>query len=446
MTIALEDVARVLGVTAVLPEAPVSGWSIDSRTLSPGDLFFALRGANHDGHAHLSEVFERGAVAAVTDRETAVRGPVLRTADTLAAMQHLAAWARTKWGGTVVGITGSAGKTTTKDVIAQMLATQISIGKTLGNFNNHVGVPVSILRLPDEARVAVLEFGMNHAGEIRDLARIGRPQVAVVTNVGYAHMENFGSIDGIALAKRELVEALPRDGVAVLNADDPRVAAMRAVHPGEVITFGLSEGSDVRATDVRESEAGATFTAAGTEFHTPLPGRHSVLNVLAGLAVTRHFGIAPESLRAAVRTLAPGRMRMERLSHHGITIWNDCYNSNPDAVRAMLDVLGNTPARRRIAVLGEMLELGRWAETLHRDVGSYVARTGVSVLVGIRGAARHMVDAATVCGLGADAAFFFDEPEEAGDFVKGIAREGDAVLFKGSRGTHVEKALERFLG
>ena len=314
-------------------------------------------------------------------------------------MQDLAAWARTKWGGTVVGVTGSAGKTTTKDVIAQMLATQVPVGKTMGNFNNHVGVPVSILRLPDESRVAVLEFGMNHAGEIRDLATIGRPQVAVVTNVGSAHIENFDSIEGIALAKRELVEALPRDGVAVLNADDPRVAAMRAVHPGEVITFGLSEARMCAPPMFAKTEAGATFTAAGTEFHTPLPGRHGVLNVLAGLAVTRHFGIAPENLREAVRTLAPGKMRMERLTHHGITIWNDCYNSNPDAVRAMVDVLGNTPARRRIAVLGEMLELGRWAETLHRDVGSYVAQAGVSVLVGIRGAARYMVDAATVSGL-----------------------------------------------
>ena len=446
MTIALEDVARVLGVRAVLPETPVTGWSIDSRTLAPGELFFALRGPIHDGHEHLAAAFARGAVAAVTDREATAPGPVLRTADTLAAMQSLASWARAKWGGTVVGITGSAGKTTTKDVIAQMLGTQIAVGKTVGNFNNHVGVPVSILRLPDECRVAVLEFGMNHAGEIRELTKIGRPQVAVVTNVGYAHIENFDSVDGIARAKRELVEALPGDGTAVLNADDPRVAAMREAHAGEVITFGLGEGADVRATNVEETEAGVAFRAGGTEFHSPMPGRHGVLNVLAGLAVSRHFGIAPESLRDAVRTLEPGKMRMERLTHHGITIWNDCYNSNPDAVRAMLDVLKGTPARRRIAVLGEMLELGRWAETLHRSVGSYAAQAGVSVLVGIRGAAQFMVDAATVSGLGADAAFFFEEPEEAGEFVKGIAREGDAILFKGSRGTRVEKALERFLG
>lgn len=445
MTIALQDVARVLGVEATLPSAAVTGWSIDSRTLAAGDLFFALRGPIHDGHEHLAAAFARGAVAAVTDRESVAAGPVLRTANTLGAMQQLATWARAQWGGTVVGITGSAGKTTTKDVIAQMLGTRIEVGKTVGNFNNHVGVPVSILRLPDQCRVAVLEFGMNHAGEIHELAKIGRPQVAVVTNVGYAHIENFNSIDGIAAAKRELVDALPGDGTAVLNADDERVAQMGASHPGDVITFGLSERADVRATAIVESENGVRFLAEGTEFRSPMPGRHGVLNVLAGLAVSRHFGIAPESLREAVSALEPGKMRMERLTHHGITIWNDCYNSNPDAARAMLDVLKGTPAQRRIAVLGEMLELGRWAETLHRGVGTYAAQTGVSVLVGIRGAAQFMVDAATVSGLGADAAFFFEEPEAAGEFVKGIAREGDAILFKGSRGTRVEKALERFL-
>jgi UDP-N-acetylmuramoyl-tripeptide--D-alanyl-D-alanine ligase len=231
-----------------------------------------------------------------------------------------------------------------------------------------------------------------------------------------------------------------------LNADDPRVAAMQAVHPGRSITFGMSADAAVRATEVEEREDGVRFRAEGTDFECPMPGRLGVLNVLAGLAVCRHFGIAAADVREAVRTLVPGTMRMERLTHHGITVWNDCYNSNPDAVRAMLDVLGKTPARRRIAVLGEMLELGRWTEALHREVGNYVAQAGISVLVGIRGAARCMVDAAIVSGLPYDAAFFFDEPESAGDFVREFAQPGDAILFKGSRGTHVEKALERFLG
>ncbi len=445
MKIGLRKAANAMNGRGELPDVTVAGWSIDTRTLSAGDLFFALRGPNHDGHDHLAAAFERGAIAAVTDRDVECPGPVVRTSDSLAAMQALAAWARQTWGGTVVGITGSAGKTTTKDVIAHLLSSELTVGKTSGNFNNHFGVPLCVLRIPDEARVAVLEIGMNHPGEIRDLARIAKPQVGVVTNVGFAHIENFDSVDSIALAKRELVESLPPGGTAVLNADDPRVLAMRQAHAGPVLTFGLSESADVRAADIEETQAGVRFRVGTVEFESPLAGRHGVSNVLAGLAVARLFGIPPDRLRNAVKTLSPGKMRGQRLTHDGITVWNDCYNSNPDAVRSMVDVLRNTPARRRIAVLGEMLELGRLAEPLHRDVGSYVAQCGISVLVGIRGAARHMVDAATLSGLGAGAAYFFEEPEEAGSFVKEIAREGDAILFKGSRGTRVEKALERFL-
>jgi UDP-N-acetylmuramoyl-tripeptide--D-alanyl-D-alanine ligase len=219
---------------------------------------------------------------------------------------------------------------------------------------------------------------------------------------------------------------------------------MASVHPGRTITFAIDQDADFRATEVEETETGVCFRAAGVQFEAPLPGRHGVLNVLAGIAVAGLFGISASQLIDAARTLPPGKMRMERLVHKGVTVWNDCYNSNPDAARAMVDVLGTTPARRRIAVLGEMLELGRWAEALHRDVGAYVAKAGIHVLVGIRGAALYMVDAARVSGMG-DAAFFFDEPESAGSFVKDMAREGDAILFKGSRGTRVEKALERFL-
>jgi UDP-N-acetylmuramoyl-tripeptide--D-alanyl-D-alanine ligase len=213
-----------------------------------------------------------------------------------------------------------------------------------------------------------------------------------------------------------------------------------------VLTFGLSAGADVRAEDVRYSDDGVTFRVARAEFQSSLSGRHGVLNLLAGIAVAGLYGIAPGELVEAVRAFEPGKMRGTRLRQDGILIYDDCYNSNPDAVRAMVDVLRDTPAERRIAVLGEMLELGRWAEPLHREVGRYVAGAGISVLVGIRGVARHMVDAAIEGGLPQDAAFFFEQPEEAGARLRQVARSGDAILFKGSRGTHVERALERFLG
>jgi UDP-N-acetylmuramoyl-tripeptide--D-alanyl-D-alanine ligase len=443
----VSEIGAAIGVP-VQNDTRITGWSVDSRSIAPGDLFFALRGPNHDGNAYVEEVLRKGAAAAIAnDRKASQgqKGPVLVVPDTLVALQSVATWARDQWRGEVVGVTGSAGKTSTKDVIAAMLAASQPVGKTIGNLNNHVGVPLSILRLRREARVAVLELGMNHAGEIRALCAIARPRIGVVTNVGHAHMEAFESIDGVASAKRELIEALPGDGIAVLNADDPLVLPFRKAHRGRVITFGLSPDADCRAEQVQYTAAGVRFQVGGVRFESPLMGRHSVLNLVAGLAVASIYGIRPEQLTGVVKDLAAGPMRGERFSHQGILILNDCYNSNPDAARAMLDVLRETPAQRRIAVLGEMLELGRWSESLHRDVGHYAARSGIDVLVGIRGAACSIVDAAREAGQAVDAAFFFPEPAPAGDYLRKIARAGDVILWKGSRGTHVEQALERFL-
>jgi UDP-N-acetylmuramoyl-tripeptide--D-alanyl-D-alanine ligase len=441
----LKWVAAQLGIETDT-DREVTGWSVDSRTLRPGDLFFALRGPNHDGHGYVAEVLAKGAVAAVVDRAVAeAAGRVLRVEDSLAALQKLAGRARAEWAGDVVGVTGSAGKTTTKDAIAEMLSEGFKTAKTEGNLNNHVGLPLSLLRVDETARVAVLEMGMNHAGEIRALAEIAHPNTGVVTNVGWAHIENFDSIDGIAAAKRELIESLPDSGTAVLNADDERVAAFAEVHRGPAVFYGQAPSADVRAEDVEYSLDGTRFRVGSVKFESPMTGRHSVSNLLAAIAVAGVYGIAPDRLTARVKKLLPGKMRGERFQHRGILVYNDCYNSNPDAARAMLGVLRDTPARRRIAVLGEMLELGHWAEPLHRDVGNYAAECGIDVLVGLRGAACYMLDAAKRSGLRAGAAFFFEDPGPAGDLVRSLAQPGDAILFKGSRGVHVERVLERFL-
>jgi len=441
----IQQVARALAIERMPAPAPIAGWSVDSRTISAGEFFFALRGPAHDGHDYVEAAFGRGAVGALVERPFEGRTSALVVPDVQQGLEKLAAWARCQWDGQVVAVTGSAGKTTTKEIVAQLLSAAMTVGKTVGNLNNHVGLPLSILRLPPDARAAVLEIGMNHAGEIRRLAAIARPSVGIVTNVGLAHAEFFDSPEGVALAKRELIEALPKDGTAVLNADDPRVVRFREVHPGPVITYAIENEADVRPERIDFTPEGVRFSLSAVEFESCLAGRHNAMNILAGIAAARAFGIQPERLRDAVRALAPGKMRGERFTHAGMTILNDCYNSNPEAARSMLDVLRATPARRRIAVLGEMLELGRWSEPLHRDIGAYVAQCGIDMLVGIRGAACHMADEAVRSGMAAGAAFFFEDPVEAGEFLRGAAREGDAVLFKGSRGTHVERALERFL-
>ena len=443
MEFSLKEIAKVLGLTGA-GEARITGWSVDSRTVQSGDLFFALRGPNHDGNVYVADALRKGAAAAVA--EVSAPGAVLVVPDALRALQQIAAWARKRWGRDVIGLTGSAGKTSTKDIIAELLAVRLHAGKTVGNFNNHVGVPLSILRLPADADVAVLEIGMNHAGEIRELCRIAQPRIGVVTNVGYAHIEAFDSIEGVAAAKRELIECLPPDGIAVLNADDARVAAFRSFHQGRVITYGITQPADVRAEDVEFlAEGGVRFRIGATEFKAALLGRHGILNILAGVAVAGLCGIEPSQLTAVVAGLKPGKMRGERFSDHGILILNDCYNANPDAVQAMIDVLRDTPARRRIVVLGEMLELGRWSECLHREIGRYAARNGVDVVVGIHGDARFIADGAIESGQAAGSVYFFDDAAAAGDLARQVAGEGDAVLFKGSRGTRVERALERFL-
>jgi UDP-N-acetylmuramoyl-tripeptide--D-alanyl-D-alanine ligase len=357
-------------------------------------------------------------------------------------LQEAARFGVRRWNGSVIAVTGSAGKTSSKDAIAHLLSGRFRTGKTVGNFNNHFGLPLSILRLPDNATHAVLEMGMNHAGEIRDLARIARPRVGVVTNVGYAHVENFESIEDIALAKRELIEELPDDGLAVLNADDERVARFGEVFNGRKVTYGLGESAAVRATDVETTVDGSRFEVDGIDFKIPLPGVHNVRNVLAAIAVGRYFGVPEALLRQQASTLTAGRMRGERLEVNGVTIWNDCYNANPEAVRSMIEVLLNTPGSRRIAVLGEMLELGAVSERLHREIGAYIAASGIDVLVGVCGAARELVDSAIAAG---QEAYFFDDPKSAGDYVKELVRPGDVVLFKGSRGVRVERAMERLL-
>jgi UDP-N-acetylmuramoyl-tripeptide--D-alanyl-D-alanine ligase len=449
LTISLPAIRDAIGGTPAGPAPPdrdasLDGWSIDSRTVNPGDCFFALRGPVHDGHNFVGSVLERGAALAIVDRAVDSPIPQLVVPDTLLAMQQLSRWARDHWSGTVIGVTGSAGKTTTKDAIAALVNVGVRTGRTIGNYNNHFGVPLSLLRLPDDCRAAVIELGMNHAGEIADLARIAKPQIGVVTNVGWAHTEYFSNgIDGVALAKRELIEALPPTGIAILNADDAHVREFRRIHPGRSILFGFAADADVRAEDLQLCPTGARFSYRGVVFDSPLSGRHGVSNVLAAIAVAEAMGIAPALLQDAVRHLAVGKMRGERFEKNGVTVINDCYNANPEATRSMIEVLRGTPARRRIAVLGEMLELGHEGSSLHRGLGRFAADQGIHAVIGIRGAARFMVEEARQAGLSDSAASFFESPEAAGDFLRAFLRPGDAVLFKGSRGVQVEKAIDR---
>jgi UDP-N-acetylmuramoyl-tripeptide--D-alanyl-D-alanine ligase len=441
MILTVNEIAEFVGAANPNDPRPIGQWSIDTRTLPAGALYIALKGDTHDGHNFLQAAAERGATAALVDDRNWPEMPglrLIRVADTLAALQQLAARARRKITYPLIAITGSAGKTTTKETVAALTGA----ARNEGNLNNHIGLPLSLLRLNANAQCAVLEMGMNHANEIRFLADIARPNIGLVTNVGTAHIENFPGIEGIALAKRELIEELGPEGVAVLNYDDPRVRAFAEIHPGRTVNYGIEQGADIRAEDVQITATGSTFRIHDTPFEIQLPGKHGVWNVTAAVAVGSILGIPLSTMAEAARSLQSGKMRGERLTHNGITILNDCYNSNPEAAKAMLDTLAAMPGSRRIAVLGEMLELGVWAEKMHAEVGAHAAAKGIDVVVAIRGAARHLASAAAKAGV---ETHFFEEPAAAGDALRTIARKGDVVLCKGSRGTRVEKALERFM-
>jgi UDP-N-acetylmuramoyl-tripeptide--D-alanyl-D-alanine ligase len=362
----------------------------------------------------------------------------------LRALQQLAHAVRRRWGGRVIGVTGSAGKTTTKEAVAQVLGTNFKVLKSAGNLNNAFGLPLQLLKLEQEHEVAVIEMGMNHAGEIAALAKIAKPDWAVVSNVGPVHLEFFSDgIEGIARAKYELIEALPKNGVAVLNFDDPHVVLFGKGMGDRAVFYGTGEGAEVRAVQVAEMRVGGvmfTVEAKGERASVQLKmlGRHNVPNALAAIATGLRSGIGLDECAAAVSEMRAGDKRGEVLEWRGATLINDCYNSNPVALSAMVDALMAIPAERHIVVAGEMLELGQEAEALHAECGLRMAEHGVDFVLGVRGMAEAIVGEATRGG--ADG-LFVASSEEAGDWLVANVRGGDVVLLKASRGVRLERAL-----
>ncbi len=433
--------------------AEAMGYAIDSRTIGAGELFFAVRGERLDGHDYVQAALANGAIAAVVSNLWVVPAEVnesqlLQVAEgedcVLRALQQLAHAVRREWDGRVIGVTGSAGKTTTKEAVAQVLAARFKVLKSAGNLNNGFGLPLQLLKLEREHEVAVIEVGMNHAGEIAVLAKIAEPDWAVVSNVGPVHLEFFeDGIAGIARAKYELIEALPEDGLAILNFDDPYVASFGRGLDERAVFYGYGEGADVRVVHVEEiGIEGMVFTVEAQGEHASVQlnmlGRHNIPNALAAIAVGLRSGMRLEECAAAVSELRAGDKRGEVLSWRGATLINDCYNSNPRALDAMVDALMAMPGERHIVVAGEMLELGAEAEALHAACGLRMAEHGVDVVLGVRGAAEALVGAALAGGA---EAIFVADAQAAGKWLLANVRTEDVVLLKGSRGVRLEGAL-----
>ena len=449
MKLPLSRIAEFIGAAGDYDGRPVAqGYSIDSRTVQSGELFFAVKGDRFDGHDFVEQSLSSGAVGAVVSRDQLARYPnkksLLAVDDTLVALQTLATAVRKLWGKPAIGITGSMGKTTTKEAIAHLLSTRYRVHKTKGNFNNHFGLPLGLLTLEPEYDLAVIEMGMSHAGEIATLARIAQPNEGVVTVVGPVHLEFFDSVAGIARAKYELIEALPHGGVAFLNGDDQYVSQFGRDFKGKVILFGMKPTADVRAENIESlGSEGTRFDLIAKELRqsvrSPLLGLHNVYNVLAAAAVALEHGITPSEIATALPQLEPADKRGQVVQLGNITVLNDCYNSSPKALMAAVDTLAALPARKRIVVAGEMLELGATGEQLHRECGRHIAEKKIDFLLGVRGLAKPMVEAALAAGMKAE---FVATPEEAGEWLVREARDGDVILLKASRGVKLEKALD----
>lgn len=453
----LPELARLAGGDLVVREVPgdptaredflrsgVEGVSIDTRSLAPGQLFVPLRGRHTDGHRFLAEAFRRGAAAALCERDAFAEwegrepGPLVVVEEATAALQRLARRFRDGWSGLLIGVTGSAGKTTTKDLVAAVLATAAPTLKTEGNLNNHWGVPLTLLGLRPEHRAAVVEIATNHPGEIAQLAGIARPGAAVITNAGSAHLEGLGSLQAIAREKASLAGAVPEQRPVFAGADSPRLMAALRGTKARVVSYGLAAGAAFRPRALVDlGPAGTRFTVAGfPPVHLRLIGRHQVANALAALAVAREYGIDPGAASAALEAQRPARGRMEARQVGGATLLVDCYNANPESTRAALETLAGWPgAARRIAVLGDMLELGAEAGRLHRATGAAV-RAAELWSVG-----DHAADYAAGARRSGIRARVFDDRPTLAAALREALEPGTVVLLKASRGAALEDVL-----
>lgn len=455
MRLRLDEVMAAIGGTlappATGPDVVISGVSTDTRTLRPGDLFVPLRGPRADGHDFIPEAFHRGAAAVLSSRPpTGVPGgPVIQVADGLRALADLARSYRATLPVTVVGVTGSVGKTTTAAMCATVLATRLRVERTHDDWNAEIGVPLTLLGLEPDHQVAVIEMAMRGLGQIADLVALARPQLGVVTTIGESHLERLGTIDRVARAKGELVEGLPADGTAVLNADDARVRALAARTRARVITYGLDSGAQVRAEAIVYTTRGMRFRIAAQDRLTvdlPAWGFHNVRNALAAAAVGLTLGVDGDAVREGLAAYRPPKMRLQPVAVGGVLIINDAYNASPASMDAAVEVLAEVGrGRRLVAALGEMKELGPAAMRLHVEVGRRLARRSVALLVTVARGGEAIAEGAESAGMPRERVVRTGSVEEAADRLVALVRPGDVVLVKGSRALAMERLVDRLV-
>ena len=437
-------------VSARFEHLRVSRMQSDSRKVRSGDLFVALKGAKADGHDFAEAAINHGAVAALVSRPISEKLPSIEVEDTLRAYGEIAAGYRKLTGVKVVGITGSVGKTTTKEMTASVLEAAYHTAKTEGNHNNNLGLPMTIMDMPENTEVAVLEMGMNHSGEMEYLSSIARPDLAIITNIGTMHIEHLGTREGILQAKLEIMRGMPDDGAGVFNGDEPLLWNIRAIGKHKKYYYGIeNHACDVTATDIVELDDGVRFVVHGFgqqfELFVPMLGRHAVYNALAATTVGLLLGVKPEQIQARFSSFHNTGMRQKIYVKNGVTIIEDCYNAGPESTEAALDVLaGIKTDGRHIAVLGDMLELGNRSAAEHYRIGRLAVGKADLLLTYGEHSVRTLTGAITG-GMNPKNTDHFDTHEDMAHMLKMRVSEGDVVLFKGSRGMRMEKVLQLFL-
>ncbi len=416
----------------------------DSRKISKGSMFIAIKGEKFNGEDFAIEAIEKGAAGVIVnenclEEKLPKTGLILKVADTLATYQNFARAWRENFKIPLVAITGSNGKTTTKDLTAAALGGLGEIQKTSGNFNNEMGVPITLLGINENHKAAVVEIGMRGLGQIESLSKIVKPNIGIVTNVGETHIELLGSIENIAKAKSELVEAIHEGGIVILNADDSNVIKMKSkVKSGvKIITFGIDNDADIKAEKITSDSATTKFFVNDFEFEIPMLGRHNVLNALAAICAGIAVNLTFEKIRDGLKNLNKTKMRFEIEERNGLKIINDAYNASPASMRAALQTTAQIAEGRKIAVLGDMLELGEISEKAHRQVGEEVFKNNFDILITYGQLGKFIAEGA----VGVKKIFTSDTHEEAANYLKKILQSGDTILFKGSRGMQMEKII-----
>lgn len=452
-TIRVRDAAAVTGGMIIGDGGALfTGAVVDTRKFKPGNMFIALPGTAGDGHAYVPAAYAAGAPVVLVKAAPPEVPPgraALVVPDPLTALIALGKWQLARHPVKIVAVTGSIGKTTTKDLIAAALSRHFTVLSNEGNLNSEIGLPMTLLRLEPEHQVAVLEMGMRGKGQIARLCGIAPPDIGVVTNILEIHLEILGSIENIAAAKAELLEALPPDGIAVLNGDDPRVRTLEGRYGSMTILYGTADTVDVLATDIRSEPAGSMFSVvtggrfapARAEVALPVPGRHNVLNAVAAVAVGLALGVPLEQLREGLGTARPSAMRLETFTAGDVTVINDAYNASPASMRAALGVLRDLAGGRKVAVLGNMLELGPLAREWHRDIGSAVVEAGCGALITVGDLAAFIAAGATDAGLAPSAIVTCNTNREAIAALFQLMQADDTILVKGSRGMQMEEIV-----